>query len=155
MSNKPIVYLSGPIAGCSREEIHGWRNEWIAHWGEEFVRNPARRVWDQAYDNWDNYKEIIEADLDDIAESEVVLTKYDRPTNGTLMENVHGYMGAKLIVTVVENPEVYKNLSPWVIYHSDIIVRTFEDACTAIMYWMDNKLKFDDFVTLDTKSLKI
>src|SRR6266404_528003 len=102
--NKPIVYLSGAMDGCTLEEIHGWRNEWIAHWGADFVRNPARRVWVYK-DNWEYHKEIVDTDLDDIDDSGVVLVSYLRPSCGTMMEIVHGYFQGKFIVIVVKDEE--------------------------------------------------
>ncbi|HYT40714.1 MAG TPA: hypothetical protein VEP90_00080 [Methylomirabilota bacterium] len=132
--NKPIVYLSGPIADCTPEEIHGWRNEWIAHWGQEFVRDPARRVWTGS-DNWDHYRDIINTDLDDIDDSDIILTKYFKPSCGTPMENVHGHFQGKFIVTVVEDEEIYRHLSPWIIFHSTVVVRSFEEAKKEINRW--------------------
>ncbi len=130
--SKPIVYLSGPIAGCSLEEIHDWREAFKTLYGAEFCLDPARRVYGDDGANWERTDEIVENDLDDISNSDVSLIYYSRPTAGTLIENMYAYNWGKTIIVVCKDAEVYKNLSPWIIYHATQVTSNFKAAISFI-----------------------
>ncbi len=130
--SKPIVYLSGPIAGCSFYEIHAWRDNFKEKYGVEYCLDPARRVYGDDGANWERTDEIVENDLDDISNSDVSLIFYSRPTAGTLIENMYAYNWGKTIVVVCKDDAVFRNLSPWIIYHADYITMTFVEAMAFI-----------------------
>ena len=67
--------------------------------------------------------EIVEKDLKDLKKSDILLIYAPKPSWGTAMEMVYAYIQSKQIITVA--PE--KEMSPWLKYHSDLIVFSFEE----------------------------
>ena len=108
-----IVYLCGPITGCSDEECKAWRQFAKNELVPIKVLDPMRR--DYRGEELAHIREIVEEDKLDIERSDVLLVNYAGPSAGTLMEIIYGWEKGKRIVLVAD-PEV--ELSPWVIYHS-------------------------------------
>ena len=69
--------------------------------------------------------EIVEQDKADIESSDTVLVYFDRPSVGTAMEIYFAKMLRKFIVVVDVSGAP---LSPWLVYHSDRIVKTLDEA---------------------------
>lgn len=118
-----IVYLAGPINGCTDEECKDWREYVKAQLGEEQTLDPMRRDYRGREEEFT--EEIVEGDKLDIDQSSHLLVNYVKPSVGTSMEIFYAWERKKPVV-VVAAPETTK--SPWLIYHSDIIVSSFEDA---------------------------
>lgn len=116
------TYLCGPILNCNDSECIDWREE--AKKNLKDTLDPMRR--DYRGIQLDHIKEIVEEDKKDIDECDSLLVKFDYPSVGTSMEILYAWERKKFIVTVVENPDIV--VSPWLIYHSSAVVKTFKPA---------------------------
>ncbi|MBT0160848.1 DUF4406 domain-containing protein [Candidatus Bathyarchaeota archaeon A05DMB-2] len=131
------VFISGPILGmeenqeyrktigeiCWRlgfEVIDPWQREKILYKGDE-------KCW------WDKVPvfDFIQRDLDDVERCDVMVVYLPRLSAGACMELFYAKrLGKKVIV--VSN---MKCLSPWILAHSDVIVKGFgelEDALKSL-----------------------
>lgn len=109
-----IVYLCGPILGCSDEECKDWREaakKVLSH-----TLDPMRR--DYRGREQESYKEIVEQDKADIDQADALLVNYDRPSVGTSMEILYAWQQGKPVY-VVTKPETV--ISPWLRYHAEIL----------------------------------
>lgn len=116
-----IVYLCGPINGCTDEEAKDWRE--AAKVRLPRTRDPMKR--DYRGKEAECYREIVDLDKVDIDNSEIILVNYDKPSVGTSMEIFYAWTKT-IPVIVVCRPETV--ISPWLRYHSTRIVHSFEDA---------------------------
>lgn len=116
-----IVYLCGPIEGCSDYECKDWRE--AAKKALPDTLDPMRRDFRNRID--DCSVEIVTKDKLDIMASQALLVNYTRPTVGTIMEIMFSWEQHKYIVVVAPKGT---RISPWLKYHSSVIVNTFEEA---------------------------
>lgn len=114
----PKMYLSGAMDGKSYEEKHDWRETVKDIWGEDDCLDPTRRVYQGPGANWVHAADIVQLDKVDIVRCEIVFVYYKEPTAGTCQEVLYGWELGKLVTIACETEEVYKRLSPWMIYHS-------------------------------------
>ena len=123
------IYLAGPIMNVPKEESYGWRTVATKNLTDYFnILNPLRRnVNDYTFQS---EREIVRLDKDDILHCDIVLVNSNRMSIGTTMEIMYAYMNDKLIVNINEN--TITSLSPWLVYHSTIILTTLTDAITYI-----------------------
>lgn len=123
---QPLVYLAGPIAGCTDAQCNDWREEATAAlkvYGIG-VLNPMRRDYRGRRDISPYF--IVDQDLDDIRNSDVVLVNTTMgPSWGTAMEFVHAKYLNKPVVAMVAIGEFP---SPWVTCHSKILVASLKNA---------------------------
>lgn len=121
------IYLCGPINGCTDEECKDWRLHIKQQMGADLCIDPMRRDYRGREDQC--VEEIVELDKIDVLQSTLVLVNYDRPSVGTSMEVLFAWMHHKPIVVVCKPGTV---ISPWLHYHSNYIVNSFEDAIAII-----------------------
>jgi len=122
-SSKKNIYLAGPIANCTKEDIHGWREKVKEKLKEKFnFFDPTRRIY---YDN-EKHEEIVEGDKKDIDQCDIILISHIKPSNGTAMEQIYSWERKKHVVFVSNGPMQY--VSPWCIYHSNVQFETIEEA---------------------------
>jgi nucleoside 2-deoxyribosyltransferase len=124
---KRLIYLAGPINGCTDEECKDWREYVKAQLGEENTLDPMRR--DYRGREMECVDEIVEGDKADIDAATILLINYDRPSVGTSMEILYAWERGKKVI-VVAAPGV--RISPWLSYHSHKIFFSFENALTYI-----------------------
>jgi uncharacterized protein DUF4406 len=119
---KPIIYLGGPIAGCTDDEANGWRNETIEQFKDIYdFKNPMIR---DSRGRYFNPNAIVEGDLEDIKASNIVLFNCWMASYGTPMEMVYAAkLYGKSVITIKCKP-----ISPWIFYHSTILVPDLEAA---------------------------
>lgn len=111
------VYLCGGINGLSDPECRGWREvarARLEHHGHHAI-DPMRRDYRGKED--ESVDDIVRGDLDDIAESDVLLVNATRPSWGTAMEIVYAHQARKRIVACVGDGPV----SPWLRYHCELV----------------------------------
>ena len=133
---KTRIYLCGPIAGCTDNEAHDWRDavtEETEGWAK--CLDPMRRDYrGKGFVNINDegmpdsiVKEIVELDKRDISSCDVLLGNLlpDKKMVGSNMEIIYAWTLGKLVVLVV--PEG-KPVSPWHRYHAHKIVHNFQDA---------------------------
>lgn len=119
------VYLAGSISGATDSEANDWR-DWftsIWNWG---VKNPMRRDYRGVEHQCTN--EIVVLDKLDIRDSEIVLVRFDKPSVGTSMEVFYAYTLEKPVILWCDKTAV---LSPWLTYHSTVVVHTKEEVVGA------------------------
>ena len=144
------VYLCGPIAGCTTEDMHGWRNRIKSHMALHYNNtelvgfgkvdsilhplfhylDPTDRVYTFEEEEDPNItKEIILNDKYYISQSDILvanmsmLKKYK--CTGSTMEIIYAYGLGKYVLTIVD-PEA--PISPWTRYHTTTIVRSEQEA---------------------------
>ena len=130
---KKKAFISGPILGMEKNQgyrkpiaeilerlgfdtIDPWNREKILYQGDE-------RCW------WDKVPtfDFIKRDLDDADRCDIMIVYLPILSAGACMEMFYAKRNGKKIIVVSE----IDCLSPWIVAHSDMIVRTFsqlEDA---------------------------
>jgi len=76
----------------------------------------------------ENVREIVESDIADIASCDIIFVWAERPSWGTAMEIVYARQAGKRIVTYCSG-----RISPWLQYHSSVVVNTWEDVRTGLL----------------------
>lgn len=127
------VYLAGPIAGCTDEENHGWRNVVKEALGTEVIfLDPTDRDY-RGYDRFtgaglmqeEDCTKLVEDDIADIKNCDVVLANAWKTSTGTSMEFVYANLILnKKVIAVCPGPYI----SPWIQYHSDWVVKNVNEA---------------------------
>lgn len=123
------VYLCGGINGLSDQDARDWREvakARLSYHGIESL-DPMRRDYRGIEDQ--NVEAIVMGDVEDIRASDVVLVNATRPSWGTAMEIVYARQFGKPIVSVVGDARI----SPWLRFHSTVIVPMLEQALEAIV----------------------
>jgi nucleoside 2-deoxyribosyltransferase len=119
-----VVYLCGPINGCTDAECKDWRayaKAQLAVTLDPMARDYRGREMEPGI-----AAEIVENDKRDIDGSDVVLVNYVKPSVGTSMEILYAWERGKRIIVVCEPDAV---LSPWLTYHATTIVHSMREAC--------------------------
>jgi nucleoside 2-deoxyribosyltransferase len=131
---KKKAFISGPILGMENEQgyrktiikvceklgfdvIDPWRREKVLYKGDE-------QCW------WNKVPALgfIQRDLDDAERCDVMIVYLPRLSAGACMELFYAKRKGKKVVVVSE----MDCLSPWIVTHSDIIVKRFEDLEDAL-----------------------
>jgi nucleoside 2-deoxyribosyltransferase len=133
MSFKKRVFVSGPIQDmeteqsyrdairkicvrCGFEVVDPWEREKILYRGDE-------HGW------WDKVPsaDFIKRDLEDIEKCDALIAYFPRLSAGTCMELFYAKLMDKKTICICE----LKNPSPWIVMHSDMILKgisQLEDA---------------------------
>lgn len=112
----PIVYLCGGINGLSDAECNDWRAEAKRHLPHTL--DPMRRDHRGRENDNGVAIQIVNGDLEDIAQSDVILAMCPRPSWGTAMEIFHGHELGKPVIAVVPN---LTRQSPWLSVHATLV----------------------------------
>ncbi|MCW4008152.1 MAG: nucleoside 2-deoxyribosyltransferase [Candidatus Bathyarchaeota archaeon] len=131
---KNTVFISGPILGMENEQgyrdvitkicvklgldvIDPWRREKILYKGDE-------KCW------WDNVPAygFIQRDLDDIDRSDIIIAYLPKLSAGACMELFYAKRKGKQVIVVSE----MEHLSPWIKYHSDMIIKRLDELESAL-----------------------
>ena len=131
---KKKVFIAGPILGMETEQgyrekiaevcldlgfdvIDPWRREKVLYKGDE-------HCW------WSKVPapEFIQRDLDDAERCDVIIVYLPKLSAGACMELFYGKRKGKRIIVVSDMP----CLSPWIVIHSDVIVKNFEELESAL-----------------------
>lgn len=113
-----MIYLAGPINGCTDDDATTWRDIAKNQLGEERCLDPMRR--DYRGKEHQHTKDIVHGDLTDINNSTVILANCWQPSYGTAMELWYGHSIVKPIVVMV--PDVDAPISPWLRYVATYVV---------------------------------
>jgi nucleoside 2-deoxyribosyltransferase len=116
------LYLCGPINGCTDEECKDWRSYVTEAWQGRCIDPMVR---DYRGREAEAYREIVELDKIDVAEADIILVNYDKPSVGTSMEILYAWERGKRIIVVCREDAV---ISPWLRYHSTHLAHSFDDA---------------------------
>ncbi len=120
----PVVYLAGPIKGCTKDQTHSWREE-VADFLHCKSINPAaaRDFSKQECDDCMNI--IVNPDKHDIDAASILLANCWQVSVGTSMEILYAWERGKIVISVVPREQT---VSAWIIAHSHVIVNTLDDA---------------------------
>lgn len=118
------VYLAGPINDCTDEECKDWRERVKRELPDVDFLDPMRRDY-RNLESMETAAEIVENDKADINNCEALLVYHDRPSVGTSMEILYAFERGIYVLTVGCTG---KPLSPWILYHSSVIVNTLDEA---------------------------
>ena len=122
-----MIYLAGPINGCSDSEAKDWRE----HLKLQFVCcDPMKR--DYRGKEKSNYREIVELDKRDILSCNLMVVMYTKPSVGTSMEVLFAWMNGIPVLTINDSRS---ELSPWLTYHSTCVVETLGEAISKLKEW--------------------
>ena len=120
------VYLCGPIMDCSPAESGLWRERAKKLFSERFVLlDPMRRNFKDR--EVDSANEIVSFDLQDIADSDIVLVNYCKPSVGSAMEVFHASYNLDKFV-IAFSPFPFKECNPWMIRFCTKILPDLESA---------------------------
>jgi hypothetical protein len=114
-----LVYLCGPINGCTDAECNDWRN--YAKSRLPRTLDPMRR--DYRGREAEAYREVVELDKRDVVACDVVLANCPKPSVGTSMEILLAWQIGRPVVAVAPEP-----VSPWLRYHATRVVGTMREA---------------------------
>jgi len=141
-SRGTVVYLAGPINGIKDSEVFGWRRVAAEALKEHDpnieVLDPTRRDFRGLEAT--SEREIVEGDLDDIRKSTILLAYTPRPSHGTSME----IFFAKHVVgitVITACPWPNEKTSPWVHYHSNVVVSNPAAGVKIIKSMHDQQLR--------------
>ena len=111
---------------CSQSESGVWRERTKKLFSERFILlDPMRRNFKDR--EVDSANEIVSFDLQDIAESDILLVNYSKPSVGTAMEVFHAsYNLGKFVIAF--SPFTFKECNPWMIRFCTKILPDLEAA---------------------------
>lgn len=119
------IYLGGPINGCTDAECRDWRTAARRMLEGHEIVDPMVRDYRSREDEC--VAEIVEADKADISGCDVLLMNCPKPSVGTSMEILLGWLLGKRVVCIAQG-----RISPWLRYHSRAIHPTLADAVADI-----------------------
>jgi nucleoside 2-deoxyribosyltransferase len=124
------IYLCGPINGCTDSEAMDWREavkQSRLYMEQARFVDPMKR--DYRGREHADYREIVDLDKRDVRGVDVVLVNYVKPSVGTAMEVFYAWtLGIPVVLWCAPDA----NLSPWLRYHSTIIVHSLDEAVAKI-----------------------
>lgn len=122
------VYLAGPINGCTDAECNDWREAVKLALPEATCINPMRRDYRGKEDA--EYRTIVDLDKRDVRSADVVLANCPKPSAGTSCEIYDAWLHSVPVVAWFA-PEA--TVSPWIRYHSTVIVRSLPEAIAKVI----------------------
>lgn len=131
------IYLAGPMAGCTDSEMNDWRENLMKEFPSQFFfLNPTRRDYRYLEGTIDFYEasNVVEPDKNDIDHSDIVIAYCPKPSVGTSMEIFYAWnQGIPVFAVVPEGAP----LSPWIVYHSSEVFRTFEELYSRLDFELE------------------
>jgi nucleoside 2-deoxyribosyltransferase len=131
---KKTVFISGPIQGMETDQAYrGTISEICARLGCEVIDPWLREKVIYRKDEpcwWDKVpaEDFVERDIADIEKCDVVVAYLPRLSAGACMELFYAKRKGKKVVVVSD----MACLSPWIVVHSDTIVKRFEELEAAL-----------------------
>lgn len=127
------IYLCGPINGCGDNECNDWRSFVKERFPDQTI-DPMRRDFRGSENKCVN--EIVELDKKDVEDCDIVLANCPKPSVGTSMEIFYAHSLKKPVITIVPDVET---ASPWLKYHSMVMVDSLGSACLLIQGYIRRK----------------
>lgn len=120
------------MAGCTDEEMHGWRDGLKKDYPDITWLDPCDRSYKQQ-----QWRKLVDDDIADIEAADFVLCYYWKTGSGSAIELAYSrYVSHTPTVVVI--PE-FKTVSPWIRAHSDYLVESFDHAMKIILSTEDRK----------------
>jgi len=119
------IYLCGGIKDLSSQEQNKWRDNTTKILFPRFnILNPMRRNFRD--NEFQSQNEICSLDKEDIINSDILLVNATKPSWGTAMEIMFAFSKHKIVICFTGGE--YKEISPWVGFHSTRICKTLDDG---------------------------
>ncbi len=131
---KKKAFISGPIQGMETDQAYRETiREICARLGYEVIDPWLREKVIYRKDEpcwWDKVpaEDFVERDIADIEKCDVVVAYLPRLSAGACMELFHAKRKGKAVIVVSD----MACLSPWIVVHSDKIVKRFEELEAAL-----------------------
>lgn len=119
-----MIYLAGPINGCTDDEAVNWRDFVKDSVGADMCIDPMRRDYRGVEDQ--NVTAIVHGDITDIDDCSVVLANCWQASVGTSMELWYAAREARKPVVVMVPPG--SRVSPWLQYVASHIVTDLSEG---------------------------
>lgn len=126
--NTRLVYLCGPIHGLNDQDCRFWRNKAKELLGAKNIMCVDPMSNDNRGREGKFGSQLVELDKKWIMSCDTILANCWTPSYGTAMEVHFAWQQHKKVVVVTNHT------SPWLHYHSSIIVPTIEDAIDQLNY---------------------
>jgi nucleoside 2-deoxyribosyltransferase len=134
MAMKKQVFISGPILGMEKQQEYrktitevclrlGF--DVIDPWNRERVLyNGTEQCW------WDKVPtfDFVQRDLEDAQRCDLMVVYMPKLSAGACMEMFYAKRKSKKIIVVSQ----MECLSPWIVFHSDIIIKSFDELENAL-----------------------
>jgi len=120
------VYLAGPIFNKDDPECKDWREQVKHDLSEHDILDPMDSDYRGVTDAF--CSKIVEGDKALIDSCDVLLVNHTEPSVGTSMEILYAWEHKKRVVVVSQE----RGLSPWLLYHSETILESLDDAVNHI-----------------------
>lgn len=122
------VFISGPIQGVEKNQSYRKRiGSLLAKYGYETVDPWEREKIHYELSQDDRLqsfpKDFIRRDLEDIDKCDIFVVYLPRLSAGACMELFYAKLRKRKTITICR----LKNPSPWIVAHSDIIVKNLEE----------------------------
>ncbi len=143
MKKQKAVFISGPIMGM--EEQQDYRKviseicirfgfEVIDPWSRERVlyKGAEQRQWDKVPTHG-----FIERDLDDADRCDIMVVYVPQLSAGACMELFYAKRKGKKVIVLSE----MTCLSPWIVVHSDAVVKSFADLESILKRLLQPRLR--------------
>lgn len=131
---KRRIFISGPIQGmemeqsyrnvireicirCGYDPVDPWEREKI------FYRGTDQHWWNKV-----SAADFIKRDLEDIERCDFLIAYFPKLSAGTCMELFYAKLRGKRTISICE----IENPSPWIAFHSDLILKKIEELEDAL-----------------------
>lgn len=135
---KPKAFIAGPIQGMEERQSYRDRiSKILIQCGYEPVDPWSREKVIYALEDWSAIKrnmDFIKRDLEDIERSDILVAYLPKLSAGACMELFYAKLRGKRTICICR----LRNPSPWIIAHSDILIRRISDLKEAL-----EKLEFN------------
>jgi hypothetical protein len=132
------LFISGPILGMEKEQDYRQTITAVANKLDIEIIDPWKRervLYDGSEDCWwDKVPSFgfIQRDLDDADRCDIMVVYLPILSAGACMEMFYAKRKGKHIIVV----SPIKCLSPWVIYHSDLVIQSFDELEEALRKYL-------------------
>jgi nucleoside 2-deoxyribosyltransferase len=132
---KKQVFISGPILGMeNNQDSYRQAITEISHKLDFDVIDPWKRekclykgdaeCWWNTYETYD----FVQRDLDDADRCDIMVVYLPKLSAGACMEMFYAKRKGKKVIVVSDMPQ----LSPWIIVHCDVIIKSFDQLEEAL-----------------------
>ena len=122
-----VIYLAGPINGCTDPEARDWRTDIAKRLPEHTILSPMVR--DYHGHEYLSADEIVSGDKADIDSCDILIAYCPKPSVGTSMEVLYAWERRHHVI--VWAPSGHPTMSPWLRYHAHTICVSLDSTTAA------------------------
>jgi hypothetical protein len=169
MFNPFSIYLAGPMQSCTKEEMTGWREIAKNKLGKIFkIYDPVELETKRKFNGDAFVNAVVGGDISCIDKSDIILANLWKISTGTVMEVMHAKKNGKFVISILPRKRNWiekiirrifgngislmfdklmkrkREVSPWLLYHSNIVVEDFDIAVSILIDLWTGYTKFED-----------